>query len=195
MALYKTIKGQRVKITAAEQKREIMSANGWTAEQYRKQYDLFKNKLRAYESFRRAHGVDVTPQSPQELLYKAARARKNYGAAYEPSEQMKRIQSFSAVSITKGRRLAENLESTYMKRRAATFEQSTQKSFEEFINQVPKAKEIDETITDPVKKEEALKALAEHIKAKQKPTGEVFAGEAVGSDEAGGDFDYGDWLD
>ena len=172
-----------------------MRANNWTAEQYRKQYDIFKNKLRAFESFKKAHGVNVTPQSPQEMLYKQAKAKLNYGDQYEPSLQMQRIQSFSAVSITKGRRLAENLESTYSKKRAATYEQTTQRGFEEFIQKVPMAKEINETIEDPVKKEEALKALAEHIKAKQKPTGEVISGEQFGSDAAAEDFDYSEWLD
>ena len=50
-------------------------------------------------------------------------------------------------------------------------------------------------VSDPVKREEALKALAEHVHAKQKPSGEVFAGEVYGSDDAAEDFDYGVYLD
>lgn len=223
------------KIPSRQMKKLIMSVNDWTEEQYRKQYDLFKNKLRAYENFRRAHGVEVETQSPQELLYKAAKAKKREGADYEPSLAMKRIQSFSAVSITKGRKLAQDLESEYSKRRGAQFAQTTSKAFARFIEDVPKAKEIvygvpltensnpalieqltqgkeykiadgqiyvegvplweKEPVSDPVKREEALKALAEYVHAKQRPTGEMLAGEFYGSGDAGEDFDYSQWLE
>lgn len=183
------------KVTAKEKKAAIMSANNWTAEQYRKQYDIFKNKLRAYESFRKAHGAEVTPQSPQDLLYRQAKAIKREGAAYEPSLEMKRIQSFSAVSITKGRQLAEDLESEYTRRRGATFAATTAQAFAGFIRSVDKAQEIVDMIDDPVKQEEALKALAEHVHAKQRPSGEIFGGETYGSDDAAEDFDYSEWLD
>lgn len=202
--MYRTIKGKQVKISTRELKATIMKANNWTAEQYRKQYDLFKNKLRAYESYKAAHlGYSLEQvkankdlrQSPQELLYKAAKAKLKYGADYEPSEQMKRIQRFSAESITKGWKKAQDFESTYSQRRADIFAASTQYSFKDFIEKVPKAKEIDEAIEDPVRKEEALKALADHIKAKMTPTGEIKMGETYGSDEAGDDFDFEEWLE
>lgn len=190
-----TYSGSGNKITARQKKAAIMAANNWTEDQYRKQYDIFKNKLRAYESFKRAHGAEVETQSPQELLYRQAKAKKREGSDYKPSAEMQRIQSFSAVSITKGRRLAEDLESEYSRRRGQTYEAATQSAFAGFIRDVPKAQEIVDEIEDPVKREEALKALAEHIHAKQKPTGEVFAGEVYGSDDAAEDFDYSEWLD
>lgn len=190
-----TFTGSGNKITARQKKALIMSANDWTAEQYRKQYDIFKNKLRAYESYKRAHGGEVETQSPQDLLYRAAKAKKREGEEYRPSIEMQRIQSFSAVSITKGRRLAEDFESEYSQRRGEAFAAATEAAFAGFIANVDMAQEIVDNIEDPVKREEALKALAEHIHAKQKGNGEVFAGEAYGSDEAGEDFDYSQWLD
>ena len=184
------------KVTARQKKAYIMKVNNWTSDQYRKQYDLFKNKLRAYESYRKAHGADVQIQSPQELLYKQAKAMKREGAAYQPSLEMKRIQSFSAVSITKGRKLAADLGSEYTRRRAAAFERITSKAFEGLIRNVPKAAEIAEQIKDPVKREEALKALADHIHAQQTPSGEIFSdGETIGSDPASEGFDYAEWLE
>ena len=108
---------------------------------------------------------------------------------------MQTIQSFSAVSITKGRKLAQDLDSTYSMRRAATIEQATSKQFAGLISSVPKAQEIVDMIEDPVMQEEALKALAAHIHAKQTPSGEVFAGEFYGSGDAGDDFDYDEYLD
>lgn len=183
------------KITARQKKAAIMSANNWTAEQYRKQYDIFKNKLRAYESYKKAHGAEVEPQSPQDVLYRQAKAMQREGAEYQPSLEMRRIQSFSAVSITKGRQLAEDFESEYSQRRAATFAATTSQAFAGFIRDVPKAQEIVDMIEDPVKQEEALKALAEHVHAKQRPSGEVFGGEVYGSDDAAEDFDYSEWLE
>lgn len=190
-----TYSGSGKKVTARQKKAAIMSANNWTAEQYRKQYDIFKNKLRAYESYRKAHGADVTPQSPQDLLYRQAKAKKREGSDYTPSLEMRRIQSFSAVSITKGRRLAEDLESEYSRRRGAQFAATTQAAFKGLVESTPKALEIMENIKDPVKQEEALKALAEHVHAMQRPSGEVYGGEVYGSDEAAEDFDYSEWLD
>lgn len=230
-----TYSGSGKKVTARQKKAAIMAANNWTEDQYRKQYDIFKNKLRAYENFRRAHGAEVETQSPQEVLYRAAKAKKREGSEYKPSLEMQRIQAFSAVSITKGRRLAEDLESVYSRRRAQTFAATTSQAFAGFIRDTPKAQEmaygvplredsdpalidsitqgkeyevingqiyvdgeplwINKPITDPVKLEEALKALAEHVHAKQQPSGEVFAGEVYGSGDAAEDFDYSEWLD
>ena len=51
----KTVNGHKiqehvkVKMTSSEVKSYIMRVNNWTSEQYRKQYDLTKNKLRAYQ--------------------------------------------------------------------------------------------------------------------------------------------------
>lgn len=196
--IYRKRDGVEVAIRPSEIKETIMRANNWTEEQYRKQYDIFKNKLRAYENFRRAHGASVETQSPQEVLYKQARTKLREGAAYEPSNEMKRIQSFSAVSITQGKRLAANKESEYSRRRAAQFEATTQQQFKDFIEQNPTAQKImnDPNITDPVAREEALKKLADEVHAKQTPTGEVIAdGETFGSDEPIDDFDYSEFFD
>ena len=94
-------------ITRSEMRRTIMAANNWNAEQYRKQYDIFKNKLRFYESIQRSRGIDVETQSPQEVLYKAARAKQRFGADYEPSQEMQQIQAVTAHSISKGRQIAK----------------------------------------------------------------------------------------
>lgn len=94
------------KVSPSEAKKFIMSVHGWTAEEYTKKRDIFKNKLRAFESFQRAQGKDVKPQNVVEILYKQASNMKKYGADYEPTQALKRIEAFSAVSITKGRKQA-----------------------------------------------------------------------------------------
>lgn len=98
--------GKQVTMTNREVKAYIMKANGWTSDQYRKQYDLFKNKLRAYESYKQAQGGEVKQQSVVSVLFKEAKAKRQYGADYTPSRKMQQIQSFKAYSITKGRQLA-----------------------------------------------------------------------------------------
>lgn len=190
-----TFKQDGKKVTSRDKKRFIMQMNNWTEDEYRKKYDIFKNKLRAYESYRIAHGSDVEIQSPQEVLYRAAKAMKREGEEYMPSLEMQRIQSFSAVSITKGRALAEDFESVYSQRAEAKFSKITQRQFRGLIEDTEMGAEIDAMIEDPVKKEEALKALAEHVHAKQRPTGEIFGGEVYGSDDASQDFDYSEWLE
>ena len=98
--------GDLVKVSSKEVKAFIMKAHGWTAEEYTKKRDIFKNKLRAYESFQRAQGKEVKQQNVVELLYRQAKAMKRYGENYKPSQEIKRIESFSAVSITRGRNQA-----------------------------------------------------------------------------------------
>ena len=53
------VNGQPVRsiIPPQEVKKTIMRANKWTAEQYRKNVDVFKNKLRAHEAYVRDQGV------------------------------------------------------------------------------------------------------------------------------------------
>ena len=98
--------GDLVKVSSKEVKAFIMKAHGWTSEEYTKKRDIFKNKLRAYESFQRAQGKEVKQQNVVELLYKQAKAMKMYGSKYTPSQEIKRIEAFSAVSITRGRKQA-----------------------------------------------------------------------------------------
>ena len=106
--IYKKSKtGDLVKVSAKEVKAFIMQAHGWTSEEYTKKRDIFKNRLRAFESFQRAQGKEVKSQNVVELLYKQAKAMKYYGKEYQPSQEIKRIESFSAVSITKGRQQAK----------------------------------------------------------------------------------------
>ena len=191
----------RVKVKPSEIKQTIMQANNWTEDQYRKQYDIFKNKLRAYESYVGARkglskeAVDANRQSPIEVLYKQAKAKLREGDEYRPSIKMQRIQEFSAESITKGWKKAQDKDSKYSRTRGEIFAKGTNTAFAAFIRDTPKAQEIVATIEDPVKREEALKALAEHVHAKQSGTGEAFSSEAVGSDTAGEDFDISQWLE
>ena len=114
-------------------KRTIAKAFGIKREDVDKKYYIFRNKLRAYESFKKASGADVKPQSPLNLLYAQAKAMLRYGASYKPSAQMKDIQSFSAVSITKGRQLA-SAKGTYFQKHDREIGEKAISNFAKFID-------------------------------------------------------------
>ena len=115
---------------------------------------------------------------------------------------MKRIESFSAVSITKGWKYANNPEKhkKYNQRAGKIFYDSTTSAFEKLIEHDPKAREIAEKIENPVKREEALADYAEKMHAVRDKQGKVTAtqaipfGERVGSPDSI-DFDYSEYLE
>ena len=198
--------GALVRISPREVKQFIMSAHGWTAEEYTKKRDIFKNKLRAYESFQRAQGKKVKQQNVVELLYKQAKAMKRYGSKYTPSQEIKRIESFSAVSITKGRKQAMRQGKAF---NAINTKQLAYVSdrFEKLVNTNDGAKRIVEAFYKKAEEdgkpvnatmlEEALAdyANAMHVRIDSQGEGETIpSGETYGSD-IDTDFDVSAYLD
>lgn len=206
MAIYKTAirHGQRVqvKLKPAEIKKTIMQANGWTEDEYRKKYDIFKNKLRAYENYRKAGGAKVKEQSPIEVLYRQARAKQRYGVNYQPTQEMRRIEKFGAYSITKGKQLAEN--EGYRKRLENKQLDYINTRFGGFLRANTKANEIYNAMiakgADPVAIENALSDYANLIHEKideskaEDEEGGIPSGETYGSDDVDFDFDYNVYL-
>ena len=218
--LYKTVKGESVPVTAKEAKEFIMKQRGWTAEQYKKQYDIFKNKLRNYENYQMAHGVDVKIQSPTELLYKQAKTMQREGKNYEESFAMKRIKSFSSVSSGTSKRqmeaykegksiyyshktYRETKSSEYLKKDIA-YRNGVIARFKGLLDG-PKANsvaiEIEQRIKDPVKLEKALTDLANKLHARTDSQGNIDAnspfdvhGQSLGSTDAI-DFDINSYID
>lgn len=193
MAIYRKIKGETVKVKPSEVKATIMKANNWTADQYKKQYDIFKNKLRAFEAF---EGTGQR-QSAVELLYKQARAKIREGAEYQPSIKMQRINAFTSVSSGKASKLLEN--QMYKSRREATYSNATYKQFEGLIAKNAKAKEIYDTIKDPVQREKALTDYANKLHAKLDEEGKTQENEAIPYGETFGsdntiEFDYNEYM-
>ena len=197
--IYKMVKGARVEMTSREVKQYIMQQNGWTSQQYDRQYDIFKNKLRAYENYERMHGGTAQRQSPTQLLFKEAKAKAREGADYTPSIKMQRIRSFTSVSSGKaGQRALQGR--LYQRRRNALYEEATTRQFKGLIENNAKAKEIAERIKDPVKREQALADYANKIHAKIDEEGKAQENEAIPFGETFGsgddiDFDIEDYLD
>lgn len=207
MAITRIRNGVEEKISAREMKKTIMDVNGWTETEYRKNYDIFKNKLRFFEEVQRSRGIKgVETQSPQEFLYKIARAKKRYGDDYEPSQKLEQILAVSAHSISKGRKIAQSVKGKSYKTAVSKIVNIRFKGFTDFYD---KAKEILEKIDDPVKQEEALTEFANYLhrlyprkgkdKGAGKQDGDFADGEVYGSDtnlsaDAGSEFDIAQWL-
>lgn len=196
---YKYVNGERVKMTSREVKAYIMKVNGWTTEQYNKQYDIMRNKVRAYEAYERQSGRQVQSQSVQSLLFKEAKAKKRMGAEYKPSIKMQRIRSFTSVSSGKAGQKALQGQ-RYRQRRAKTYEDATYKQFKGLIDNNPQAKFIYDNISDPVKREQAMTDYANKLGAKIDEQDQVNENEAIPFGETYGstdeiDFDIEDYLD
>ena len=194
--IYQMRDGVRVPMTAREVKAFVMKERGWSSEQYNREYDKLRNRLRAYEAYQRQSGVTVEAQSPASVLYFESRARRREGAEYKPSLELQRIKSFPSVSS--GKALSRTLERS-SERLERIYSRTTDKAFARLIEVNPTAAEIYETIDDPVRREQALKDFAELLHAKQDAAGRVQAssaipfGQAVGSDKEI-DFDIEAYL-
>ena len=194
--IYQMRDGVRVPMTAREVKAFVMKERGWSSEQYNREYDKLRNRLRAYEAYQRQSGLTVEAQSPASVLYFESRARRREGADYKPSLELQRIKSFPSVSS--GKALSRTLERSN-ERLERIYSRTTDKAFARLIEVNPTAAEIYETIDDPVRREQALKDFAELLHAKQDAAGRVQAssaipfGQAVGSDEEI-DFDIEAYL-
>ena len=184
-----------------------MKQNNWTADEYQKKYDIFKNKLRAYESFKRAQGVNVEQQSVVSVLFKEAKAKQVYKGDYKPSRKMQQIQGFSAVSITKGRQYAQKKK--YAQRVNEKYGAYLEERFEGFIQSNKGAGRIVQAFMEDAKAkgepvnyaklERALSDYANKVKAKVSEDEKVTDNEAIPNGETDGspkevDFDYNDYL-
>ena len=195
--IYKIVDGEQVALKASEVKNFIMKVNNWNADQYQKEYDLFKNKLRTLENF---EGVPKAErESPVELLYKQAKAKKRYGSDYQPSIKLQRILSTSAYSSSPKRQRQLLKNQRYVERLQKRYRESTNKAFKGLLEKKPVAKEIDEKLKDPVQREKALIDLAEKLHARINEQGVVTDlggipfGESFGSSDAI-DFDLTPYL-
>lgn len=198
MALYDA-KGK--KLSSRKVKETIMKAHGWTSTEYRKQYDIFKNKLRAYEEFKRVSGQSVSVQSPVEVLYKQAKSilkAQRAGEVYKPSLTMRQITAFTSVSMGKaGKKLARSQK--YQSKVNLRMSAYVANRFAGMIDAYGLQDYIDQ-IQDPFKLEKALTDYANKLHAmgtrdKAKGDGEAIPyGEVQGSDPEI-DFDFSMYYD
>ena len=177
----------QVTISSKEMKSTIAKAYGITLEEVDKKYYLFRNRLRAYESLKRESGVEFTTQSPLNLMYKQAKSMLRHGADYKPSNEFDAINTFSAVSISKGERLAKVTNSRYYKKHQAEIGSLALTHFDKFIQSHTNAQELVKAYREGditgVQLQASLAQMSKDVKAiqKQKRAGGFSSGE-IGSD-------------
>lgn len=92
-------------MTARQQAAYVRSLTGWTREEYNKQYDILRNRARAYE---RGAGLARGTVNVSDLLARNARAQfysRYYGEEYKPTGLHAAVQAAPAVSS--GRKLTQ----------------------------------------------------------------------------------------
>ena len=173
--------GQQVtkELTTREVKQYIMRVNKWTSEEYNKKYDIFKNKLRAFEAFERSSGKNVEKQSVSTILYKEAQSKARYGNDYKPSIRMQRIRAFT--SISQGKALQKALKNRiYRARRETLYEELTNKQFKGLLEKyADKVNEINKVAKNAVEREALLVKLAEKVKATKDEQDRYTANQAI----------------
>ena len=181
----------QVNLTSREMKSTIAKAYGISLADVDKKYYLFRNKLRAYESFKIARGYEVERQSPINVMYKQARDMIKHGSDYKPSREFQAINQFSAVSITKGEQLAKATGSRYYKKHQTALGNLALKYYEKFITAHTPAQELKQAYKEGkitgVNLQEALAQMSKDVKASIKEMrrkGGTFAGSSPASGEA-----------
>lgn len=151
-----------VALTAADARKDIMSWTGWSKEQYRKQYDIFKLKLRSYEEL-----YGGAKQSPLDFMWKYYKASKTPG--YHPSTQMQIILSTPAYSTKTRAKAAERklTKETDFTKEEKTLRDMVIQDFNALIDASPKLKQMVGQITNPYKLLRFLKRYSKVLDAMQ----------------------------
>ncbi len=200
MAIYKTIKGEKVQLNARQIKATILKNTGWTEQEYNRQRYILKNKLRTFEAFQKAEGFEAKVQSPVEILYYQTRQQKMQGSNYKMSAKLAEI--YKQTSYGSKAAIQHALSSTKVrKRQEAVYNSETYNSFKQFIKASPQAKRLWEGIENPVKRRKALEALADELHYIQKQDEEYIKNQSIpfgnitGSETELNWFPMEDWLD
>ena len=181
----------QVNLTSREMKSTIAKAYGISIEDVDKKYYLFRNRLRAYESFKIASGYEVERQSPLNVMYKQAKAMLKYGSDYEPSREFQAINQFSAVSISKGEKLAKSTESRYYDKHQTALGNLALKYYDKFISAHTPAKELKQAYIEGritgVNLQQALEQMAKDVKdalKEMRRKGGTFSGSEIDTGHA-----------
>lgn len=151
-----------VALTAADARKDIMSWTGWSKEHYRKQYDIFKLKLRSYEEL-----YGGAKQSPLEFMWKYYKASTTPG--YRPSTQMQIILSTPAYSTkTRAKAIERKLsKGTDFSAEEKTLRDMVIQDFNALIDASVELNNMVEQIKNPYKLLRFLKTYAKELHAQQ----------------------------
>lgn len=174
--IYATVNGQTVQLTDRQVKAYIKRHRGWDNIEYRREYEKLRKSLRTFEALQRSQGISVETQDAIKLLYFETHARARGGADYVPSQAFRRLQGTQQYSL--GKQLEKQVKMAtprYLKRT----KEYTDTRFGGLIKANPTAKRIYETISDPVKREQALTEFAKRLRLKMTESGEIAENAAI----------------
>lgn len=142
-------------------KAEIQAIKGWTTQQYQREYDKFRNKVRNYETITGQKGK----YNVQELLYERTRAQKKYGANYRPSKLLREIDKTTSASPGRVKRTEEGAVKGVSKKSISAQLDRIKGDFKGLIDSdfegvADKIKDVD----DPAQVLDILKSAADDLK-------------------------------
>lgn len=181
--IYATVNGQTVQLTDRQVKAYIKRVRGWNDIEYRSEYEKLRKSLRTFEALQRSQGITVETQIPINVFYFETRARARGGADYVPSQAFRRLQGTQQYSL--GKQLEKQVKMATPKYLKRTTEY-TDTRFGGLIEANPTAKRIYETISDPVKREQALSDFVKRLRLKMTESGKIAENAAIPPSEVVG---------
>lgn len=176
--IYRTEKGITRELTPSDVKRTIMHGFGIEKSEYKRFYNLFRNRYVNYQKFYKDQTGETPPQTTTEILYRQAQARIKFGTDYKPSDTIDLISQFSSTST--GRYKATSKESLILANRIA---KRGIESFKPLIDESPLAHEIYEKSPNDFVAVHRLKIFAERLHKKQAGGSGIPTANIVGSDD------------
>lgn len=176
--IYRTEKGITRELTPSDVKRTIMRGFGVEKSEYKRFYNLFRNRYANYQKFVKSQTGQAPQQSTIEVLYRQAQSRIKHGTDYVPSDTIRLIMQFSSTST--GRYKPESKESL---KRANRIAKRGIESFEQLIEVSPLAREIYEKSPNDFVALERLKKFADRLHKKQAGGSGIPTANIIGSDD------------
>lgn len=176
--IYRTEKGITRELTPSDVKRTIMRGFGIEKSEYKRFYNLFRNRYVNYQKFVKSQTGQTPPQTPTEILYRQAQARIKHGTNYKPSDTIELISQFTSTST--GRYKSTSKESLKLANRIA---KHGIESFERLIDESPLAREIYEKAPNDFVALERLKKFADRLHKKQAGGSGIPSANIIGSDD------------
>ena len=176
--IYRTEKGITRELTPSDVKRTIMRGFGIEKSEYKRFYNLFRNRYVNYQKFYKDQTGETPPQTTTEILYRQAQARIKFGTDYKPSDTIDLISQFSSTST--GRYKATSKESLILANRIA---KRGIESFNPLIDESPLAHEIYEKSPNDFVAVHRLKIFANRLHKKQAGGSGIPTANIIGSDD------------
>ena len=176
--IYRTEKGVTRELTPSDVKRTIMRGFGIEKSEYKRFYNLFRNRYVNYQKFYKDQTGYTPPQTATEILYRQAQARIKHGSDYKPSDTIRLISQFTSTST--GRYKSTSKESFNLAMRFAKY---GIESFKPLIDESPHAREIYEKSPNDFVAVHRLKIFADRLHKKQAGGSGIPTANIISSDD------------